>query len=222
MLNASAFLIRFSPLRLFSDWRTLLQVPPDTNYSKRNGTQKQGEILPKEVQKIIQIEQYAKKYFFEIVSVAQFLYQNDTNHMFFLRSTSRARTKDPRLVARKESTRQPATPLCKSRARTTASCPTGMQVLIAVQQRVPRSLLSEQHSSLRIGSLSEDQRYKKCTRHLRAGKRQPRYKGYRARTTPCRKRGLCNFAKCKFSEIQGSENALFKAACRLLKIQTGR
>lgn len=160
MLNASAFLIRFSPLRLFSDWRTLLQVPPDTNYSKRNGTQKQGEILPKEVQKIIQIEQYAKKYFFEIVSVAQFLYQNDTDHMFFLRSTSRAHTKGPRLVARKGSARLPAIPLCESRARTTASCPTGMQVLIAVQQRVPRLLLSEQHSSLRIGSLSEDQRYK--------------------------------------------------------------
>ena len=155
MLNASAFLIRFSPLRLFSDWRTLLQVPPDTNYSKRNGTQKQGEILPKEVQKIIQIEQSAKKYFFEIVSVAQFLYQNDTDHMFFLRSTSRAHTKDPRLVARKGSARLPAIPLCKSRARTTASCPIGMQVLIAVQQRVPRSLLSEQHSSLRIGSLSK-------------------------------------------------------------------
>ena len=145
------------------------------------------------MQKIIQIEQYAKKYFFEIVSVAQFLYQNDTDHMFFLRSTSRAHTKDPRLVARKESTRQPATPLCKSRARPTASCPTGMQVLIAVQQRVPRSLFSEQHSSLRIGSLSEDQRYKKCTRHLGAGKRHPRYKGYRARTTPCRK----HFAKCQ-------------------------
>ena len=101
------------------------------------------------------LQQYAKKYSFEIVSVAQFLYQNDTDHMFFLRSTSRAHTKDPRLVARKESTRQPATPLCKSRARPTASCPTGLQVLIAVQQRVPRSLLSEQHSSLRIGSLSK-------------------------------------------------------------------
>lgn len=148
MLNASAFLICFSPLRLFSDWRTLLQVPPDTNYSKRNGTQKQGEILPKEVQKIIQIEQYAKKYFFEIVSVAQFLYQNDTDHMFFPRSTSRAHTKGPRLIARKGSARQPAIPLCESRASDgiVSDRHAGFDCCSAARLEI---------ASLRTGSLSE-------------------------------------------------------------------